>query len=44
MNQNLDLLRQKYCRPAVATGKATNGLFPLEKECEEGRTLLARAP
>ena len=44
MNQNLDLLRQKYCRPAVATGKATNSLFPLEKKCEQGRTLLAKAP
>jgi hypothetical protein len=44
MNQNLDLLRQKYCRPAVATGRATNSLFPLEKKCEQGRTLLAKAP
>jgi len=44
MNENLDLLRQKYCRPAIATGKGTNYLFPLEKGCEEGRTLLAKAP
>ena len=44
MNENLDLLRQKYCRPAVTTGKGTNYLFPLEKGCEEGKTLLAKAP
>ena len=44
MNQNLDLLRHKYCRPALATGKATNCLFPLEKECQQGRTLFAKAP
>jgi hypothetical protein len=44
MNQNLDLLRQNHCRPAIATGKATNYLFPLEKECEQGKTLLALLP
>jgi len=44
MNQNLDLLRQNYCRPAIATGKSTSYLFPLEKECEEGKALLAKAP
>jgi hypothetical protein len=44
MNQNLDLLRQNHCRPAIATGKATNYLFPLEKECEQGKTLLAQLP
>jgi hypothetical protein len=44
MNQNLDLLRQNYCRPAIATGKATNYLFSLEKECEQGKTLLAQLP
>lgn len=44
MNQNLDLLRQNYCRPAIASGKGTNCLFPLEKECEQGKALLAKAP
>jgi len=44
MNQNLDLLRQNYCRPAIAKSKSTNYLFPLEKECGEGKALLAKAP
>jgi hypothetical protein len=44
MNQNLDLLRQNYCRPAIASGRGTNYLFPLEKECEQGKALLAKAP
>ena len=44
MNQNLDLLRQNSCRPAIANGKGTRDLFPLEKECEQGKTLLAKAP
>jgi hypothetical protein len=44
MNQNLDLLRQNSCRPAIANGKGTHSLFPLEKECEQGKILLAKAP
>src|ERR1700737_1804114 len=44
MSQNLDLLRQKYCRPASFTGKRTDHLFPLEEECEQGKALLAKAP
>src|SRR6516162_578795 len=44
MSQNLNLLRQKYCRPAFFTGKRTHHLFPLEEECEQGKTLLAKAP
>jgi hypothetical protein len=44
MSQNLSLLRQNYCRPATLSGKTTHNLFPLEKECEEGKTLLAKAP
>jgi hypothetical protein len=44
MNQNLSLLRQNYCRPAIAAGKGTNDLFPLEKECGQGKTLLAKIP
>jgi len=43
MSENLNLLRQKYCRPGSFTGKRTH-LFPLEKECEEGKALLATAP
>ena len=44
MSQNLNLLRQKYCRPATFTGKRTDHLFPLEEECEQGKVLLAKAP
>ena len=44
MNQNLDLLRQNSCRPAIANGKGNHDLFPLERECEQGKTLLAKAP
>ena len=44
MSANLNLLRQKYCRPASFAGKRTDHLFPLEEECEEGRALLATAP
>jgi hypothetical protein len=44
MSENLNLLRQKYCRPGSFTGKRTDHLFPLEKECEEGKALLATAP
>ena len=44
MSQNLNLLRQKYCRPATFTGKRTDHLFPLEEECEQGKALLAKAP
>ena len=44
MNQNLDQLRQNYCRPGVAATKGVNCLFPLEKECDQGRSILASAP
>ena len=44
MSQNLNLLRQDYCRPATFTGKRSRDLFPLEKECEEGKALLAKTP
>ena len=44
MSQNLNMLRQKYCRPASFTGKRTDHLFPLEEECEQGKALLAKAP
>jgi hypothetical protein len=44
MNQNLDQLRQNYCRPGVVATKGVNCLFPLEKECDQGRSILASAP
>jgi len=44
MSQNLNLLRQNYCRPATFTGKRSRDLFQLEKECEEGKVLLAKTP
>ncbi len=44
MSQNLNLLRRKYCHPATLSGKKTHYLFPLEKECEQGKALLAKAP
>jgi hypothetical protein len=44
MSQNLNLLRQNYCRPAVMDGKRGPFLFALEKECEQGKALLANAP
>ncbi len=44
MSENLKLLREKYCRSGSFTGKRTDHLFPLEEECEEGKTLLATAP
>ena len=43
MSQNLNLLRQKYCRTATVTGKRSHCLFPLEKECDEGKAL-TKAP
>jgi len=44
MNDNLSLLRQNYCRPVTITGNTTYHLFPLEKECHEGKTLLTKRP
>ena len=44
MSENLNLLRRNHCRPGSFTGKRTDHLFPLEEECEEGKTLLATAP
>src|ERR1700722_16291134 len=44
MSENLNLLRQKYCRPGSFTGKRTDHLFPLEEGCEEGKALLATTP
>jgi hypothetical protein len=44
MSNNLSLLRQNHCRPATVTGNRTHQLFPLEKECDEGKALLAKTP
>ena len=44
MNQNLDLLRQNFCRPVSVLSKGTNNLFPLEKKSEQGKSLLVNAP
>jgi hypothetical protein len=44
MSNNLSLLRQNYCRPTTVTGNRTHQLFPLEKECDEGKALLAKTP
>ena len=44
MSHNLNMLLQNYCRPVTVAGKTTHDLFPLEKECDEGKTYLAKAP
>jgi hypothetical protein len=43
MNYNLNMLRQNYCRPANPTTNAMAELFPLERGCEQGRILSAKA-
>jgi len=44
MNHNLNQLRQNYCRPTTVSGKTIPHLFPLEKECAQGKALVAKAP
>src|ERR1700758_3401588 len=44
MSNNLSLLRKNYCRPATVSGNRTHHLFPLEKECDEGKALLEKLP
>jgi hypothetical protein len=44
VSENLNLLRQEYCRPSSFTGKRSDHLFPLEEECEEGKALLGTRP
>jgi hypothetical protein len=44
MSQNLNLLRQNYCQPATVPAIGIHYLFPLERECEEGKALLAKTP
>jgi hypothetical protein len=40
MSQNLTLLRQNFCRPVAVDGPFD--LFPLEKESEQGKAVLAK--
>jgi hypothetical protein len=42
MSQNLSLLRQKYSRPVALDGPPD--LFPLERESEQGKAILAKQP
>ncbi|MBV8378659.1 MAG: hypothetical protein JO279_16810 [Verrucomicrobia bacterium] len=44
MSTHLNMLMQNYCKPVTLAGKYTHDLFPLERECGEGKTLLAKAP
>ena len=44
MSHNLDQLRQNYCQPVTVTGKTAHYLFPLEKECDQGKAVSAKAP
>jgi hypothetical protein len=44
MSNHLNMLMQNYCKPVTLAGKFTHDLFPLERECDEGKTLLAKAP
>jgi hypothetical protein len=44
MSKNLNMLLQNHCRPVTVAGNPIYDLFPLERECEEGKTLLAKAP
>jgi hypothetical protein len=44
MRQNLDLLREKYCKPTTFIGETEQNLFRLERECEQGKIFLAKAP
>ncbi|MBW0000250.1 MAG: hypothetical protein JO015_14205 [Verrucomicrobia bacterium] len=44
MSQKLTLLRENHCRPAGLIEKADKGLFALEANSKQGRTLVAKAP
>jgi len=44
MSDKLTLLRENYCRPANLVEEADKDLFPLERNTEQGRTLIAKAP
>ncbi|MGA8657606.1 MAG: hypothetical protein WB586_15790 [Chthoniobacterales bacterium] len=44
MSDNLNLLQRNYCRPGTASGKTIHDLFPIERECGQGKALLAKAP
>jgi hypothetical protein len=42
MNDNLNLLRQNHCRPVITSVKTDPDLFPLERECPQGKILLGK--
>jgi hypothetical protein len=44
MTQNLDLLRHNYCKPTAFTAGTDHKLFRLERESEQGKIFLAKAP
>jgi hypothetical protein len=44
MSQNLELLRQKYCKSATIASAANHNLFALERESDEGKIFMAKAP
>src|SRR6266403_2165408 len=44
MSDKLTLLRENYCRPANLIEEADKDLFPLERNTEQGRILIAKAP
>ena len=44
MSQNLQLLRQKYCKPATIASATNHNLFALERESDEGKIFMAKAP
>jgi hypothetical protein len=44
MSQNLELLRQKYCKPANVACATNHNLFALERDSEEGKIFMAKAP
>ena len=42
MNDNLSLLRQNHCRSVTTSAKNAPVLFPLERECPQGKILLGK--
>ncbi|MBV9491401.1 MAG: hypothetical protein JO069_17020 [Verrucomicrobia bacterium] len=44
MSNKLTALKENYCRPANMVEKADKDLFPIERNSDQGRTMIARAP
>jgi hypothetical protein len=44
MSQNLELLRQRYCKSATIASSANHNLFALERESDEGKIFMSKAP